>query len=455
MTVATLWFGALARRLIADLAAGHSVSVTGISNSGKSTLMRSLAGSIAEQVYQEATGRRATFIYIDCNRAVAISAQAFYEVVLRSILERLAGLLTEPMAQRLRNYHESIIQATTAFSASLGFNLALTELCEQFGRHVCLLIDEFDELYIALDDRALLNLRALRDRFKEQLTYVTATVRSLPELRHRDIEDEFAEMFTQTTYTMPMLEHAEGEAILDEMRLTGLTRKRRKQCLELSGGHPGLLVATGQVLAGLPDGWEGDPAWAVAQEPQPRAECLKIWNQLSEEEQSALLTFAAHGDVRPTTAQLRMLEGRGLVKRGQLFSPVFTDFIARRGRKRDLTSTGVHLDPDGGDVYVDGIRIPVLTDLEFRLLALLDERRDRLTDKYQIVTAVWGENFLGEVDDARVEKLVSRLRSKIEADPANPRYLVTQRGRGYKLLSKPAGASTPGGRRFRKKTSKG
>jgi DNA-binding response OmpR family regulator len=32
---------------------------------------------------------------------------------------------------------------------------------------------------------------------------------------------------------------------------------------------------------------------------------------------------------------------------------------------------------------------------------------------------------------------VSRLRSKIEVDPAEPRYLITQRGRGYKLLTNP------------------
>jgi DNA-binding response OmpR family regulator len=75
--------------------------------------------------------------------------------------------------------------------------------------------------------------------------------------------------------------------------------------------------------------------------------------------------------------------------------------------------------------------------LEFRLLELLYERRDKITDKYRIVTAVWGESYLGEVDDARVEKLVSRLRSKIEPDPAKPLYLITQRGRGYKLLSQP------------------
>ena len=98
----------------------------------------------------------------------------------------------------------------------------------------------------------------------------------------------------------------------------------------------------------------------------------------------------------------------------------------------------MRLDPDSGDVWVDGVRIPVLTDLEYKLLQLLHDRRDKLTDKYQIVTAVWGEDYLDEVDDARVEKLVSRLRSKIERDPANPRHLITQRGRGYKLLSGPA-----------------
>ena len=43
-----------------------------------------------------------------------------------------------------------------------------------------------------------------------------------------------------------------------------------------------------------------------------------------------------------------------------------------------------------------------------------------------------------EMDDARIEKLISRLRQKIEMDPSNPRYLVTVRGRGYRLLSRPS-----------------
>ena len=58
----------------------------------------------------------------------------------------------------------------------------------------------------------------------------------------------------------------------------------------------------------------------------------------------------------------------------------------------------------------------------------------KIIDKYGIVESVWGESYIDEVDDARIEKLVSRLRQKIEPDAEQPRYLTTIRGRGYKLV---------------------
>jgi two-component system response regulator RegX3 len=68
-------------------------------------------------------------------------------------------------------------------------------------------------------------------------------------------------------------------------------------------------------------------------------------------------------------------------------------------------------------------------------LLLVYGRIGKICDKYQIVEAVWGQDYIDEVDDARIEKLISRLRAKIERDPANPHYLLTVRGRGYKLAS--------------------
>jgi two-component system response regulator RegX3 len=77
-----------------------------------------------------------------------------------------------------------------------------------------------------------------------------------------------------------------------------------------------------------------------------------------------------------------------------------------------------------------------LTSLEYRLLLLLYGNIDKICDKYRIVEAVWGEDYIEEVDDARIEKLVSRLRQKIEPNPSEPIYLVTVRGRGYRLQSR-------------------
>jgi DNA-binding response OmpR family regulator len=196
-----------------------------------------------------------------------------------------------------------------------------------------------------------------------------------------------------------------------------------------------------QALAGLPGLSEAGLEAAVGLEPGPRAECLKLWAQLRPAEQAELVALATEAEAGVAPPQLRRLETLGLVSEGRIFSPLFSGFIARRSRVAEVGGQGVHLDPDSGDVWVDGIRIPVLTELEFRLLQLLYDRRDKLTDKYRIVTAVWGDSYLDEVDDARVEKLVSRLRGRIEPEPSAPRYLVTVRGRGYKLLSRPQGDS--------------
>jgi DNA-binding winged helix-turn-helix (wHTH) protein len=437
MSPKPLPFPSLTDQLLGDLEQSRCASVTGLSNTGKSSLMRSLAGSEAPRVPKGRRGQPGLRIYVDCNQAVALSPQALCEIVLRSVLERVNTGALPDLATSLRRHHQSISEAASAFSASLSFNLALTELCEGLGRPLCLLIDEFDEIYACLDERSLLNLRAIKDRFDDRLVYVTATVRPLPALRGGQAEDEFAELFSASTYLMPPLTTGEINRFLDELKQPQLTPERRRVCHQLSGGHPGLLRAVSRVLAALPEEWTGHHARAVSLEPGPLAECLKIWTQLTANEQADLLALASGGNVAAAPKQLHRLESLGLVREGAVFSTVFADFVARRGRVAQVEPEGIYLDSDSGDVWVDGMRIPVLTDLEFRLLQLLYERRDKLTDKYRIVTAVWGEDYLGDVDDARVEKLVSRLRAHVEHDPANPRYLITQRGRGYKLLSRP------------------
>lgn len=70
-----------------------------------------------------------------------------------------------------------------------------------------------------------------------------------------------------------------------------------------------------------------------------------------------------------------------------------------------------------------------LTPTEFNLLVYLMENAGKVLTHRAILQKVWGTEYGDEAEYLRV--YVGRLRQKIEADPTNPRYLVTERGIGY------------------------
>jgi DNA-binding response OmpR family regulator len=72
-----------------------------------------------------------------------------------------------------------------------------------------------------------------------------------------------------------------------------------------------------------------------------------------------------------------------------------------------------------------------LTKTEFRLLVELANHPGTVFSREDLLEKVWGHGVFG--DGRLVDVHVRRLRTKIEADPANPRYVVTVRGLGYKL----------------------
>ena len=86
--------------------------------------------------------------------------------------------------------------------------------------------------------------------------------------------------------------------------------------------------------------------------------------------------------------------------------------------------------PDEGRVYRSGIEIN-LTKTEFRLLCELAAAPDKVFSREMLLDRVWGYGYFG--DGRLVDVHIRRLRTKIEVDPANPRYVVTVRGLGYRL----------------------
>ena len=70
-----------------------------------------------------------------------------------------------------------------------------------------------------------------------------------------------------------------------------------------------------------------------------------------------------------------------------------------------------------------------LTPTEFRLLALLLQNAGRILTHKQLLEKVWGWEYIDDLDYVRI--YIWHLRQKIEPDPAQPKYIITEPGVGY------------------------
>ena len=93
---------------------------------------------------------------------------------------------------------------------------------------------------------------------------------------------------------------------------------------------------------------------------------------------------------------------------------------------------GLEVDLAGRRVTVEA-REARLTRTEYRLLALLARHAGKVLTHRQLLKEVWGPGAVDQTHYLRV--YMGQLRHKIEADPAQPRYLLTETGVGYRLAA--------------------
>lgn len=112
--------------------------------------------------------------------------------------------------------------------------------------------------------------------------------------------------------------------------------------------------------------------------------------------------------------------------------------LRRNGWKSDeeeqltiLKYEDLHIHVDACELYLAGNPVK-LYHKEFQLLLLLARTPNRVWTAEQLYDQVWGYYSEGDVGTVKVH--ISNLRRKIEKDPANPRFIQTVRGFGYKFI---------------------
>ena len=101
-------------------------------------------------------------------------------------------------------------------------------------------------------------------------------------------------------------------------------------------------------------------------------------------------------------------------------------------KKRDISYNDGFLTLNVAErkVTVNGERVR-LTPTEFRLLSVLIGNTSRLLTHKQLLEKVWGWEYVDDIDHLRI--YIWHLRHKIEPDPTQPKYIITESGVGYRF----------------------
>jgi two-component system KDP operon response regulator KdpE len=106
---------------------------------------------------------------------------------------------------------------------------------------------------------------------------------------------------------------------------------------------------------------------------------------------------------------------------------------AQRPLEGPLVTPDFTLDFDA-HVVRDASDVPIhLTPIEWALLAHLAQHPGRLVSQRELLQAVWGKEYLDETNYLRVH--ITHLRKKVEPDPSNPVYVITEPGVGYRFMT--------------------
>ena len=140
---------------------------------------------------------------------------------------------------------------------------------------------------------------------------------------------------------------------------------------------------------------------------------------------------------KPFSVEELLARIRAVIRRAQVMSNDSAFAL-----QSTLTIGPLTLDDARHEVRMTGREL-ALAPLEYRLLFYQAQNAGRVLTQEQLLEHIWGEEYGREGYLLRVH--ISRLRSKLEPDPAHPRYLLTKPGFGY-MLSPTAAEQYPHGR---------
>ena len=439
--------------------AGESGSIVGLAGAGKSNLLGFLCHrteAITRQYEQQDLAKLA-LILVDLNDLPGDDSAAFYRTILRSLYEARTYLATieGSLFTTVRDTYRRVEEKTDPFLSQSALREALLAFREQDVRLV-LVLDPFDRFCRAATTQVLDTLRGLRDSFKTSLSYLVGLRHELASVRDPAELGELYEILDTHLCWLGPMEREDARWVIAQVEegVGHVFESQHVECLiDLTGGYPALVRATSLWLARasrVPEvaAWEE----RLLAAPSVHNRLKEMWMGLTGEEQAAL-TALGHAltavsaqqrcgrvaqierEHHHAFAQLRAKRLCTINETGLKTFPLLARFAA------DLQGTAsgrICHDRDTDRILRGTMELADMSAQDRRLLRHFLDHPAAVCTVDDLIDAAWTEYDSSGVTDAAVQQAIRHLRKQIEPDPSHPRYLVTERGLGYRFF--PEGA---------------
>jgi len=278
------------------------------------------------------------------------------------------------------------------------------------------------------------NLRVLRNRGKFRFSVVFSVNRPLEEMLDPDLLADYYEFIAGKLVWMRLFDTQSIEYWSEH--ISKLTRKKVDQALiqkiiKLTGGHGKLTKLALETILAEKNAYADTQQFLLAQKIIKKS-LQEIWHTFSPAEQADLL----EGKFEDSSVA-DYLEKVGIIKHSKIQIPLLSAYIAE-----EYKDAARSLQKISYDAHTNSIRKGTtilsdqLTSSEFRLLKYLLQNENRVIEREELISVVWGDNkSTAGITDQAVDQLIFRLRRKIEEDANHPSHLQTVKGRGFTFSS--------------------
>lgn len=414
-----------AKELGAHLKNRHTVVLVGMKRVGISNFLRFFLNHKDIAKIYIADGKEHLFIPVDLNNLVERELFPFWSLTLKRIVDSVEkSSLSEKLKKEIESLFLESIQSQDLFFTIDSIRKALVAIVAA-GVLPTIFFIRFDRIKDAVTPAFYDNLNGLVDATHQKLCFVFTSFKSLDKLAPSVFTRASLSVFARRMYIKPA-KHADIKVIYDTYReryKLSLSEIMEDALFRIVDGYVQylqlalILLHEQQIKAAS----ELELYELLAKDERIILQSEELWESLEEEEKIVLQKIVDLKKIgEPEQEKAKYLWDTGIVnnKNGktEVFSPLFVQYVASLSQK-EKEKSGVEF-----------------TKKEKLLFSFLKEHVNEISEREDIVEAVWPEVTTLGVTDWAVDRLVARVRGKLRVQGSTYK-IETIKTRGYKLVS--------------------